>query len=144
MLSGIPTTDRNVRPFLGPATTWSTVTPVILPGYDDPAGLRAKRKHAPTAEGQKHRFTRLDARTLDLIWKAFHQAGWTTDALAGAEVEYRAVGWFPGLDLARNYDLPPLRFPRSHIRVRFARPVSGPLAIGAGRYRGLGIFARDE
>ncbi len=143
MLSGIPTTDRNVMPFLEPATTWSTVTPVILPGYDDPAKLRTRRKAPATVEGQTQRLAHLQARTLHLIWKAFLQAGWTSDALAGAEVEYRAVGWFRGLDLARNYDLPPLRFPRYHLRIRFARPVQGPLAVGGGRWRGLGLFAKE-
>jgi CRISPR-associated protein Csb2 len=145
MLSGIPVTDRNVTRFLGPATTWSTVTPVILPGYDDPDGLRAKLKvRNTTAEEQQNLLGRLDARILALIWKAFYQAGWTADGLAGAEVEYRAVGWFRGLDLAKNYDLPPLRFPRYHLRIRFSRPVAGPVVIGAGRYRGLGVFAREE
>jgi CRISPR-associated protein Csb2 len=149
MLSYIAPTDRNVAPFLGPATTWSTVTPVILPGYDDPDGLQAKLKARESkgqvsAQEQQNLLARLNARTLALIWKAFHQAGWTEDALVGAEVEYRAVGWFRGLDLAKNYELPPLRFPRYHVRVRFARPVAGPLAIGAGRYRGLGVFARED
>jgi CRISPR-associated protein Csb2 len=143
MLSGIPSTDRNVTPFLAPARTWSSVSPVILPGYDDPASLRGKRKNHGTAQGQKNRLARLDARILALIWKAFHQAGWTDEALAGAEVEYRAVGWFRGLDLARNYDLPPLHFPRYHLRIRFSRPVPGPLVVGGGRFRGMGLFARE-
>jgi len=143
MLSGIPITDRNLIPFLRPAITWSTVTPVILPGYDDPNHLREKLRHCDTADRQRKLLARLDARILSLIWKAFHQAGWTDDALAGAEVEYRTVGWFRGLDLAGNYDLPPLRFPRYHLRVTFPTTVAGPLAVGGGRYRGLGLFARE-
>lgn len=148
MLSSIPTTDRNVAPFLGPATTWATVTPVILPGYDDPDGLRAKRrarelKGQGSAEEQRSLLARLDDRILGLIWKAFHQAGWTPDALAGAQVEYRVVGWFRGLEVARNYSLPPLHFPRYHLRIRFARPLHGPLAVGGGRWRGLGLFAQE-
>ena len=31
-----------------------------------------------------------------------------------------------------------------HVTVTFPHPVSGPLAIGAGRYRGLGLFACEE
>jgi CRISPR-associated protein Csb2 len=143
MLSGIPTTDRNVARFLAPSRTWSTVTPVILPGYDDRNGLRSKLKSRKTAEQQTNLLARLDARILSLIWKAFHQAGWTDDALAGAEVEYRAVGWFPGVDAAKNYELPPLRFPRYHLRIQFPRAVAGPLAIGGGRYRGVGLFASE-
>jgi len=143
MLSSISVKDRNVKAFLGPATTWDTVTPVILPGYDDPDRLRAKLKERNTAVEQKNLLARLDSRILALIWKAFHQAGWKGDVLAGAEVEYRAVGWRRGLDLARNYDLPPLKYPRYHVRVRFQHPVAGPLVVGAGRYRGLGVFAAD-
>jgi CRISPR-associated protein Csb2 len=143
MLSSISIKDRNVKAFLGPATTWNTVTPVILPGYDDPDRLRAKLKERNTAAEQKNLLARLDSRILALIWKAFHQAGWTADVLAGAEVEYRAVGWRRGLDLARNYDLPPLKYPRYHVRVRFPHPIAGPLVVGAGRYRGLGVFAAD-
>jgi CRISPR-associated protein Csb2 len=144
MLSGVARTDKGLIPYLGESEVWSTVTPVILPGYDDPDGLRKKLKERINANEQKHLLQRLDARILSLIWKAFHQAGWTADALDGASVEYRTVGWFRGLDLAKAYDLPPLKYPRYHLRVRFPRPVRGPLAVGAGRYRGFGLLARDD
>jgi CRISPR-associated protein Csb2 len=145
MLQGLATTNRMlVNNYLGESTVWSTVTPVILPGYDDPDGLRKKLRERVQADEQKHLLERLAARTLALIWRAFHQAGWTDDALAGAEVEYRKVGWFRGLDLARQYELPPLKFPRYHLRIQFPRPVRGPLAIGAGRYRGMGVFAAHQ
>jgi CRISPR-associated protein Csb2 len=143
MLSGIPTTDRNVAHFLAPSRTWSTVTPIILPGYDDPGGLRSRLKSRKTPEQQKNLLARLDTRILSLIWKAFHQAGWTGDALGGAEIEYRAVGWFPGLDVARSYELPPIQFPRYHLRIQFPHAVAGPLCIGSGRYRGVGVFASE-
>jgi CRISPR-associated protein Csb2 len=144
MLSGVARTDKVVMPYLGESETWSTVTPVILPGYDDPDGLRKKLKQRVDAEQQKHLLERLNARILSLIWKAFRQAGWTDDALVGASVEYRTVGWFRGLDLAKAYDLPPLKYPRYHLRVRFPRKVRGPITIGAGRYRGFGLLARDD
>ena len=50
-----------------------------------------------------------------------------------------------GLDLASRY-IPPKNLdhrPRYHVRVRFPHPIPGPLAIGAGRYRGLGLFAAE-
>jgi CRISPR-associated protein Csb2 len=31
-----------------------------------------------------------------------------------------------------------------HVRVRFPHSVSGPLSVGSGRYRGLGLFAVDS
>ncbi len=144
MLSEVAKTDKGVLPFVGESEVWSTVTPVILPGFDDPDGLRKKLKERIDAEEQKHLLARLDSRILALIWKAFHQAGWSADALAGAEVEYRTVGWFRGLDLAKAYDLPPLKYPRYHLRVKFPRKVRGPIAVGAGRYRGFGLLAVDS
>lgn len=32
------------------------------------------------------------------------------------------------------------RRPRVHVRLRFSEPVTGPVLLGAGRYRGLGLF----
>jgi CRISPR-associated protein Csb2 len=144
MLIAVAGTDRHLAPYLGESQTWSTVTPVILPGYDDQNRLRQKLKARVTAEQQKNLLERLDSRVRALIWKAFHQAGWTADALEGALVEYRKVGWYRGLDLAKNYDLPPLKYPRYHLRVRFPRKVRGPIVVGAGRYRGFGLFSRDD
>lgn len=145
VLSQLATSDKQVREYIEPASVWSTVTPVILPGHDDPDGLRRKLKErdGKGADVQKHLLERLDTRVVSLLWKAFEQAGWTADALAGAELEYRTVGWLRGLDLAKSYDLPEVKFPRYHVRVKFPRSVAGPLAVGAGRYRGFGLFVRQ-
>lgn len=131
-----------------PATVWSTVTPVVLPGFDDPDGLRKKLTPRPNrpplnAEQQKSLWERLNRRTVELIVKAFQQAGLPKELIQAAELEYRQVGFRAGVDLARRYDLPPLKYPRCHVRVRFPRPIAGPLVVGAGRYRGLGVFAAD-
>lgn len=145
ILSQLATTDREVMKFIEPSRTWSTVTPVLLPGHDDPHGLRRKlrERDGKGAGEQKHLLERLDRRILSLLGKAFHQAGWTADALAGAELEYRTAGWLRGLDLAKNYVLPPLNYPRYHVRVTFRQAIRGPLVVGAGRYRGFGLFARE-
>jgi CRISPR-associated protein Csb2 len=149
MLSHLATSDASLTPYLGNATVWTTVTPVILPGFDDPAGLRQKYRQRvkaglATAEEQLHLLERLDQRIRGLLWKAFEQAGWSAEALAGVTLEYRDVGWRRGLDLARNYVLSPVPYPRFHVRVTFPRPVRGPLVIGAGRYRGFGLFAAQS
>lgn len=142
MLSHLASSDREVMKYVQPSRVWSTVTPVILPGYDDPTGLRRKlrRREGRQAGEQRHLLERLDQRIVGLIWKAFEQAGWTSDALVGAELEYRGVGWFAGLEPATAYQLPPITYPKYHVRVTFPREVRGPLAIGAGRYRGFGLF----
>jgi CRISPR-associated protein Csb2 len=144
MLSLISQSDRNVSRYTRSARAWSTVTPVVLPGFDDPDGLKKKLNERPNAELQKNLLERLDRRILDLIKKAFKQAGWPNELVERAELEYREVGFRAGVDLSRRYELPPLKFPRYHVRVRFRHPIRGPLAVGAGRYRGLGVFAAEE
>jgi CRISPR-associated protein Csb2 len=136
--------DRQVKLFIDESQTWCTVTPVIIPGHDDPNRLRRKLRTVDSAGLQKHLLARLESRVLGLIWKAFHQAGWTPDSLQGAEIEYRPVGWLRGLDLARNYQLSKVSYPRYHVLVTFPREVKGPLVIGAGRYRGFGLFTHKH
>ena len=144
VLALIPLSDRNVTNYTKSARVWSTVTPVMLPGYDDPDGLRRKLKERPNAEVQKHLLERLDRRILHLIHEAFLHAGWSGELVRGAEIEYRNVGYRAGVDLANRYELPPLKYPRYHVRVRFPLAVRGPLAVGAGRYRGMGLFAVED
>lgn len=144
VLSQLATSDKEVRRFTDPARTWTTVTPVILPGHDDPDGLRKKLQERVNAGEQRHLLERLDSRIVALLWKAFHQAGWSADALAGSELDYRRVGWLRGLELAGNYVLSKVPYPRYHVRVTFRQPVRGPVAVGAGRYRGFGLFVRES
>jgi CRISPR-associated protein Csb2 len=146
MLSAIRESDRNVAHYTRSARAWSTVTPVVLPGFDDPDGLRNKLKRRQNgehlnAEQQKNLLERLNRRAVELIEKAFQQAGLPKELIEPGGLEYREVGFRAGVDLARRYDLPPLKYPRYHVRVRFRHPVAGPLVVGAGRYRGLGVFA---
>lgn len=143
MLSYTPNTDRHIQAYTGESCTWSTVTPVMLPGYDDPDGLRKKLRDNQDAAVQRHLLERLDCRVLALIHKAFEHAGLSRELVRSAEIEYRSVGFRAGVGLANQYQLPPLHYPRYHVRVRFAHPVKGPLAVGAGRYRGLGLFAME-
>jgi CRISPR-associated protein Csb2 len=120
ILDRLPADDWVLGRYTKQSATWSTVTPVLLPGFDD--HQRSK------AEG--------------LVWKAFRDAGLSKEALTGATAEWRAVGYRAGVGPAGRY-LPAdetRHYPRYHVRVRFARPVAGPLAVGAGRYRGLGLF----
>lgn len=124
MLSVIPETDRNVRPYVGLSAIWSTVTPVTWPGHDD----------------------RDEAKAEGLLRKAFLQAGFSPELVNTIEeLDWRPVGFRAGVDLADRYLRPEQLSGRQyHVRVRFAHPIRGPLAVGAGRYRGLGVFAAEE
>ena len=89
LLSQLPRSDNMVRRYTGPAPTWATVTPMILPGYDDPRKLRKKlsAKLPPEAQrpgemSQSDLVAKLDRRIDYLIRKAIRQAGYP-DELAG-------------------------------------------------------------
>jgi CRISPR-associated protein Csb2 len=126
----------------GGARTWSTVTPVVLPGHEDPNGLRRRLKNTRDSEVKRRLLARLDRRVEALLRKAFTQAGLPPELVREARLEWREVGFRPGTDLAQRYTLPPpLTLPRYHVRVRWPVPIRGPLAVGAARYRGLGVFA---
>lgn len=121
LLNLLPKTDRGLRRYVEPATTWTTVTPVVLPGYDDRDPEKARA----------------------LLWKAFLHAGFSDQLLKQTYLEFRKVGFLPGVDLADRYALPQrpkVKGPRYHVRVVFPHEIPGPLALGALRFRGLGLF----
>ncbi len=124
---------------------WSTVTPVILPGYEDPRGLRGKLKRNRGPEVQKRLLLRLERRAEGLLRKAFRQAGLPPELVDSATLEWRTAGFRPGVDLAQRYCRPESqqKMPAYHVRVRFPVLVRGPLAVGVGRYRGLGVFSGE-
>lgn len=123
MLTELATIDWVRDQYTGTGSVWSTVTPVIWPGHDDHDADKAE----------------------PMLRKAFVDAGLPQGVVDGiTELEWRRVGFRAGVDLAGRYVLNPLPYPRYHVRVRFSKPIRGPLAVGAGRYRGLGLFARDD
>lgn len=112
-----------IQKYVKSASIWSTVIPVTLPGYDD----------------------RNPEKTEKLLQKSLLQAGISQELVQTAEFEWRPVGFRAGCDLAYRYDHPKeIRGPRYHVRIKFARSICGPLAIGAGRYRGCGLFAAQD
>ena len=124
LLNILPTSDWVLRQYVGVSHHWSTVTPVVWPGHDD--------RDPAKAEG--------------LLRKAFLQGGLSPELVNTIEeLDWRRVGFRAGSDLADRYLRPEkLNGRQYHVRVRFAHPVQGPLVIGAGRYRGLGVFAAEE
>lgn len=134
-----------VQNYFSEASEWASVTPVILPGYDDPRRDRAKlRKEGLTVAEKEAIIRRLDARTDTLLRKALRQAGVPEPLAATAQLDWRGVGFLPGVDLATEYAVPTQhrRYRRLHVRIVFPSvPFPGPLCIGGGRFLGLGLFA---
>ena len=149
MLAPLPVGETIVHQYVDAADSWATVTPVVLPGYDDPAHYRRRLKHATSSEQQKDLLRRLDLRIDSLLRKAITHAGFPKMLADHAELEWRRVGFWPGSELADRYGVPDHlhRFPRLHVRILWRdsshRPakVPGPVCIGSGRYYGLGLFA---
>ncbi len=104
--------------YLRKARSFGSVTPLVLPGRDD---FRTRKAHA-------------------LVLKALAQAGYTTPVV---EITLQREPVFPGAEVARDYRVPSYlkEFPRTHAIITFAEEVRGPVAIGAGRHIGLGLFA---
>jgi CRISPR-associated protein Csb2 len=145
--------DRAINPYFQKATTWATVTPVILPGYDDPRKLRERLQAGNTtrltAAAKTELLLKLDRRIEFLLRKAIRQAGFSDGLAQYASLEWRSTGFWPGTDLASRYAVPEQhrRFRRLHVRITWRSPdgipikVSGPICIGGGKFSGLGLFA---
>jgi CRISPR-associated protein Csb2 len=150
----VPGDDRVLSAYTRPASVWSTVTPVVLPGHDeaDPKTRARRREKAATTEDRQTVDQRADARTEGLLRTAIVQAGFPAELAQAAELDWRPVGFRPGVDLAHRYEMPDYlrRFPRYHVRLRWKSAsgddvaVRGPIVIGAGRYCGFGLFAAED
>jgi CRISPR-associated protein Csb2 len=155
MLSRIPNNTAMVRRYTNAAITWATVTPVVLPGHDDPRRLRKRlfagpdsNDQRPDALSQKDLLVKLERRIDYLLRKSIRQAGYTNELAEHAEIEWRAAGFLPGTELATKYVYPDRlrRFRRLHVQISWrdsgGKPIRtpGPICLGGGRFRGLGLF----
>jgi CRISPR-associated protein Csb2 len=121
MLAPLNENDWVLRQYTDSSDTWATVTPVVLPGSDEGKFAKAEK----------------------LFFKTLRHAGYCPDALA--ELDFRNVSFWPGGDLALRFQRPDYlkknHWSVYHVRLRWKQSIKGPLAIGAGRHCGLGIFA---
>jgi len=127
-----------VRRYVEPGRSWSSVTPVILPGYDDFDGGAAR-----LARADGGRLTKAER----LFLKSLAQAGIPAEAVA--HITLRKAPFWPGSLHPRRYRRPHYledahARPGWHVHLEFREPIPGPLAIGAGRHCGLGVFVRAE
>lgn len=152
LLSLLPANDKIVRHYTQPAESWSTVTPVVLPGYDDPDHYRRRLKRGTSSDEQRQLLGRLNDRVDALLRKAIAHAGFSQVLADHVELEWRKVGFWLGADLALRYGAPDhlRRFPRLHVKLHWrdeqnkSVQVHGPVCLGGGRFYGLGLFAACE
>jgi CRISPR-associated protein Csb2 len=117
-----PRSRTIVGRYVSESQEWLSVTPVVLPGLDD-----AKQSKAES-----------------LLLKAAAHAEVPIEAIES--VTLRKAPFWPGSQHPRHYFIPDYlrRFARWHAALRFREPVPGPIALGAGRHVGLGVFARAD
>lgn len=147
--------DQAINGYLTTSASWTTVTPVVLPGHDDPRQLRHRLRDTTTtlSAAEKEQIVRkLDARIERLLRKAFVDSGLPASLVADAELQWSETGFLPGADLAFRYSAPDQcrRFRRLHVRVIWherapdgslhPKKLTGPFCIGSGRFSGLGLF----
>ena len=146
--------DKVIREYLRPAKSWASVSPVVLPGFDDPGGLR-RRLRPPQVENlsakeKKEILRKLEKRIDQLLRKAILHAGYSVEMAENAKLCWRGAGFWPGMALAGKSSVPKyLRpFRRLHVRIDWRDSkgklieVNGPVCLGGGRFLGMGLFAR--
>ncbi|HEX4209555.1 MAG TPA: type I-U CRISPR-associated protein Csb2, partial [Candidatus Binataceae bacterium] len=150
LLSRLPLSDRMINEYLRPSDHWATVTPVVLPGYDDPDHYRARLKKSDLNSDEQKRLLGQIADRIDrLLRKAIMHCGFSQEMADYAQLEWREASFWPGADLAGHYTIPDHlgRFPRLHVKIswrdRDNHPIliPGPICLGGGRFYGLGLFA---
>jgi CRISPR-associated protein Csb2 len=146
MLAPAYPSDRAFAHYLGESTTWTTVTPIVLPGHDDPGRLRERLRTTRDGKEQNALLARVARRREALVRKALRQAGLDDDLASSAQIETRGSGFLAGVERASRYAAPRhlTKSPRLHVRLSWPRPVRGPLCIGSGRFSGLGLFVRSR
>ncbi len=118
--------DSVLHRYTDQASTWSTVSPVILPGHE-----------------------RRGRSTDELVRRAIRQAGFSPELTRCAEIDCRGMGYLAGVEMASRYRCPTHldRYRRVHVRITWrdvaGRPIAipGPICLGRGQYQGLGLFA---
>lgn len=129
------------RPVARVAADWITITPIAVPPVAarrrvDPTRRQAEAKGGGERAGE-------ESAAIAAIRRAIDHAGIPARATA---IEVRREPFLPKGIAAERFAAPP-RFPKErlwHARVRFDRPVPGPVILGDGRYLGLGLMAVDK
>ena len=119
ILAPIAGNDPTLSKYCGEATTWTTATPVVLPGHDSRRG----RSRPERIVGRLLRHAHIPEAMVD-----------------GVAMEPAAR--LRGSDMPTRYRRPEhlSMYPCRHMSIRWRRPVTGPVVLGAGIGYGLGQF----
>lgn len=142
--------DNAMAGYLEKSAVWTTVTPVVLPGYDDPRKLRQRlnSKIPLTAEEKSEILRKLDKRIDSLLRRAIRQAGYPETLVTHAKIEWSSSGFLPGIGMAAEYSAGDQhrRYRRLHVKIHWHSEnndpleIHGPIYLGSGKFSGMGIF----
>lgn len=159
ILSSIPSSDKMVDRFTktsasssAGASTWSTVTPVVLPRNYMRRQDVQKIKSAPDSATKQRLYLECGEKIDGLLRMAIKQAGFSEMLARHALLDWRKVGYWPGVPRSDQFFVPKhlQRFPTLHVRITWrdsdgnSISVPGPIVIGGGRFFGLGLFAAEQ
>lgn len=111
--------DTIISKYCGEATTWTTATPVVLPGHDF-------RRGKPCPER--------------IVGRLLKHANISETMVVSVTVE--PVARLRGCDLPMQYQRPNhlANYPCRHMSIQWGNSVNGPVSLGAGTGYGLGLF----
>jgi len=120
--------DNVARFYTQPANRWASVTPVILPGHDDKKPAKTRRLiEATLAQSGIEQECEFEWSAFSRFRKSFSAHKYNKE---GKPTGYLRPGYLPTQTAM-------------HMTLTFNddQEVDGPIAIGAGRHCGLGLFA---
>ena len=141
VLCAAPDSDRVLKRYVAESRVWTTVTPMVLDGYDDPRGVRDKLRNVTNAADQSLLLEKINKRREALVRKALRHAGISDELAFSAGIETQETGFIAGVDKASRYAVPAhlAKLPLLHVKITWPHEVSGPICIGRGRFSGLGL-----
>jgi len=124
--SGVGDSRASLNParYARSAQRWTTVLPAVLD------------RHPKSGPGRD---------LAAILLNACRNLGFSDETIAGLEVEQSRQPFVSGAPSVSDVtasmasDSPYRGRPMSHLMLKFPLPVRGPIIIGAGRYRGLGL-----
>ncbi len=130
-----PGQDKMWPQFSGSSTVWTTAFPIALSSFFktskcSPEGVPLNRNE---------QFLVRQAELARLIRRALIRQGLPTEAVAAAEIIPSASPFLLKTRRVEHYQDNGSRGFRIHARITFPCPVQGPLIIGDGRFRGMGL-----
>lgn len=134
--------DGVLRRYVATAREWVSVTPILLPGFDDPGKKPRNGTDERDAQSVNRQVVRL-SRAERLMHKSLRHAGISAGI---QELVLSKVPFVTGARHVRDYHCHRKlqHYPRYFARIVFTTCLSGPLALGAGRHAGFGALAAVE